>query len=168
MSFTKRGSWGTKSSAFRINHGRWYRPTCVTIGGVNTRLRTGGGHSRGRRPTRAEQVAQVWELKSGLHYVRMRINNEETTNVLVDGAELTWDRFNRVITAGQGRNVDAHSRLAKSFIRAWDFLDNDRKPLPISKASIESLTPGIMLGFTTDIARVLDMPKTEFGPAVTY
>lgn len=37
MAFAKRGKWGTKSRAFRVNHGRFYKPTSVTVLGVNSR-----------------------------------------------------------------------------------------------------------------------------------
>ena len=54
MGFTSRGKWGTKSRAFRVNHGSFYRPTSVTVLGVNSRKLTGGGRRRSRTTTRRQ------------------------------------------------------------------------------------------------------------------
>lgn len=143
--------------------------TSVNVGGVRlggSRRRYSGGRGGVRQPSRAALVAQVWQVKPGLHYIRMSKAGAVMNNFLVDGAELTYDRFKKFGEAAEGRNVDAIVRTARTFIRAWNISDENGKPLPIGRAAVERVSPAVMLGIVIEIARALEFSRTPLDPVM--
>lgn len=154
-----RANWSARSGITSVNVGG------VRLGGSRRRS-SSGGRRGGRPPSRAALVAQVWQVKPGLHYVRMSKSGKVMNNFLVDGAELTYDRFIKFGEAAEGRNADTMVRIARTFIRAWDVQDDGGKRLPIGRAAVERVSPAVMLGIVMEIARSLGFSRTLLNPVM--
>jgi len=168
MGFTKRGSWG-RSRAFRVNHGKYYRPTSVTVLGVNSRLGGGGGRrSAHRKPTKSEILATHWRLRPGIYRVTLHIDAKDTINIEVDGGQLTYARFQKLIEARKTLNWEQGSRALRGFVRAWDILDDKGKTLPLTPKGIETVGLDMVIGLAVEAANALSIPATPLSSVMTH
>jgi hypothetical protein len=168
--FTKRGSFGTKSRAFRVNHGSFYRPTSVTILGVNSRKFRAAKrrHEAANRPTKAERLGKLWRLKPGLYQVTYLMSDKDSINVVIDGGQMTFPRVQRITEALDTQNGYQATRAAKTFIRSWDITDENDKVLPITPKGVQTIGVEMLFGLAVEAANAMDIPKDHFAPVLKH
>lgn len=169
MGFTKRGSWG-KSSGFKVNHGRFYRPTSVTIMGVNSRG-LGGGSGRTtapRTPTKAERVAERWRVRPGIYRLTFHTDDDESINLVVDGGQMTFARFQKLVEAHEALNWEQASRAFRAFVREWDLQDENGRILLMTAKGMEKVGLDMVFGLAAESANALQIPATPLANAMTY
>ncbi len=169
MGFTKRGSWG-KSSGFKVNHGRFYRPTSVTIMGVNSRgLGGGSGQTTApRTPTKAERVAERWRVRPGIYRLTFHTDDDESINLVVDGGQMTFARFQKLVEAHEALNWEQASRAFRAFVREWDLQDENGRILLMTAKGMEKVGLDMVFGLAAESANALQIPATPLANAMTY
>lgn len=156
--FKRRGSFKV-APGVRLNYGK-RGFTSVNVAGV----RLGSSRSAGpRRPTKTEILAKNWRLKPGTHFVRIEIGKETRIDLVVDGAELTYPRMDRLKDGLYDGNTEAVARTFKTFVKSWDILADDGKPLPINWAAVDRLGVEMIFGMAVEAANALKIPAKPLG-----
>lgn len=138
----------------------------VTIGGVNIRARSGGG-SRSRGQTRAETIVTFWQMRPGTHYVRIYVIDTYPWEFTVDGSQLTFDRVKRIMDAHGHHDSATMARAFKTFVKRWNIIDDDGKPIPITQRGIETVGLEMVNAITIELVCALDIPKEKWDRAMT-
>jgi hypothetical protein len=156
--FKRRGSIKL-GSGVRLNYGK-HGITSANIGGV--RIGT-GRRSGSSRPTKTQLLAQQWRLKPGMHFIRILLDAQSWIDLVVDGGELTFRRLDRINDGLYDGDTAAVARAFKAFVKSWDILGNDGKPLPISKDSVDQLGVEMIFGLAVEAANALQIPAKPLG-----
>lgn len=141
-------------------------PTSVTVGSVNMRLRSGSSY-RGRGPTRAGALATVWTMRPGIHYIRIHAIKTFPWDIEVNGNEITVDRVKRIVDANGHGDSATMTRAFEAFVRRWNIIDDDGKPIPITQRGIEKTGLKMVTAITAEIVHSLKLSKEDWGCAMT-
>jgi len=158
----RRGSFKV-APGVRLNYGK-RGFTSVNVAGVNL---GSGRRSGGRPPSKAAILAENWRLRPGFYDVRIEIDDQESMTLVVNGAELTYGRMNRIMEGLYDGNTEAVARAFRAFVRAWDVIGDDGKPLPINKQGVDRLGIDLIFGLSVSVANALNIPKKPLGNVLT-
>jgi len=86
---------------------------------------------------------------------------------VVDGSQLTFDRVKRILDANGHGDSATMARAFKTFVKQWNIIDDDGKPIPITLRGIENAGLEMVTAITIEIVNALDNPTEPWGRAMT-
>lgn len=106
-------------------------------------------------------------MQPGTHYVRIHAIAEHPWDIEVDGNQLTFDRVKRILEANGHGDSATMTRAFRAFVKRWNIVDDDGKPIPITQRGIENVGLEMVTAITIEIVAALNIPKTSWDRAMT-